>query len=462
MKTFIPKTIFLVILSFGLFVFYQSASADTHTVASCSLADVSSAVSAASAGDIVNIPAGSAIWSSQLSVTKPLTIMGAGSGTSGTVITAGNGTYVININPSSPGTQYDSVFRISNIRFLGGAESSGILAQNSTNSASYYMRKVIIDHNYLAGFRPTSGAGWGRAVIIGNTVFGVAYSNTFVNNYKSIDAEAYGDDTVAWQIPADIGGPNSFYIEDNTFSNTDAYPPAYATSGLTSGGQGGRYVWRHNLVTAMYDPQVLDVHGEYSGTDPGSVSAEIYDNTINMCQRTPNDGVECGVNQFLDLRGGTAMVFNNKLYSKFTIASGNVRWQMRADNCQANNTCAPGNTAPPCLHQVTNTFVWNNYVANDNNNQLVNSIASGNQGGSGCIVLNRDYWRPAIGTESAKPGTCTINAYYGSTDTDKLWKCTATNVWTLQYQPYTYPHPLRNESSGDTTPPAAPQGLSVT
>jgi hypothetical protein len=42
-----------------------------------------------------------------------------------------------------------------------------------------------------------------------------------------------------------------------------------------------------------------------------------------------------------------------------------------------------------------------------------------------------------------------------------LYKCTAINTWTAYYTPYTYPHPLRNENQGDTTPPAAPGGLSV-
>jgi hypothetical protein len=43
-----------------------------------------------------------------------------------------------------------------------------------------------------------------------------------------------------------------------------------------------------------------------------------------------------------------------------------------------------------------------------------------------------------------------------------LYRCSATNTWTVHYTPYTYPHPL--VSGGvppDTTPPAAPTGIMI-
>src|ERR1700720_710080 len=48
---------------------------------SASLADVNSAVASASDGDTVAVPAGSASWTSTLSVTKGITLQGAGSDT---------------------------------------------------------------------------------------------------------------------------------------------------------------------------------------------------------------------------------------------------------------------------------------------------------------------------------------------------------------------------------------------
>lgn len=57
-----------------------SAPANTHTAASCSHADVQAAVDAASAGDIVRLPAGSAAWSGGLSISKGIRLQGAGAG----------------------------------------------------------------------------------------------------------------------------------------------------------------------------------------------------------------------------------------------------------------------------------------------------------------------------------------------------------------------------------------------
>jgi len=58
----------------------SSVLADTHTAASCSQADVQAAVNAASPGDIVRVPAGTATWSSGLSISKGIRLEGAGAG----------------------------------------------------------------------------------------------------------------------------------------------------------------------------------------------------------------------------------------------------------------------------------------------------------------------------------------------------------------------------------------------
>src|SRR2546429_1772660 len=75
---------FFVVLSPGLCV--SAAAAATLNAASASYADVSAAVSAASSGDTVRVPAGSATWSSQLNISKGILLQGAGIGQ--TVITS--------------------------------------------------------------------------------------------------------------------------------------------------------------------------------------------------------------------------------------------------------------------------------------------------------------------------------------------------------------------------------------
>lgn len=70
-----------------------------------------------------------------------------------------------------------------------------------------------------------------------------------------------------------------------------------------------------------------------------------------------------------------------------------------------------------------------------------------------------------FGTLANRPSSCTPHVGYWATDQGnwnqsggeqgELFVCTAPNIWTLYYTPYTYPHPLAQEGS----PPAPPTGL---
>jgi hypothetical protein len=71
------------------------------------------------------------------------------------------------------------------------------------------------------------------------------------------------------------------------------------------------------------------------------------------------------------------------------------------------------------------------------------------------------------GTLASRPSTCTAGVAYWATDQGnwnqsgsggqgELFKCTATNTWTLYYTPYTYPHPLDTSTSACTGPGPCP------
>ncbi len=96
------------------------------------------------------------------------------------------------------------------------------------------------------------------------------------------------------------------------------------------------------------------------------------------------------------------------------------------------------------------------------------------------IRNNRDYYQFSAsfngtsgvgrGTLAARPSTCTTGVGYWATDQGEwnsnsagpdgqLYKCTATNTWSLYYIPYPYPHPLR--SGGPLPSPGPPNNLRI-
>jgi len=76
-------------------------------------------------------------------------------------------------------------------------------------------------------------------------------------------------------------------------------------------------------------------------------------------------------------------------------------------------------------------------------------------------TANEGYWVTGAG----QSGTCTdLTGYTGKDHTSniagKLYKCVSTNTWSVDddgitYTPYTYPHPLRDETADETAPELA-------
>jgi hypothetical protein len=85
------------------------------------------------------------------------------------------------------------------------------------------------------------------------------------------------------------------------------------------------------------------------------------------------------------------------------------------------------------------------------------------------IVADRDFYEDTasfdgtvgmgVGVIVSRPSTCTPDVAYWATDEGNWWavnpgpdgrlyKCTATDTWTLFYTPFTYPHPLQGEAGG--------------
>lgn len=402
--------------------------------ASCSYSDVSAAVSLTPDNGVVFVPHGSCSWSTTLIITKGLELIGAGAGVS--IITSNVPvldfdycvTSIICYKPLSYAA--NQRFRVRGFTFNGGWTSGGgggsgcvaVVRDSFSGDGANVLTKVRIDHNTFNGCGNTARAQ--RAIITDALTFGVIDHNTFTGNLKEFDSEI--GDGAGWPStllslgdsgPAiTLGGQNAMYFEDNTITHL------HDEGLLTSGGQGGRYVYRYNVVNtdqAGATRQHLDAHGTL-GTNRGTPSLEVYRNVFM---------VHFTAFQLLDQRGGTGRIFQNRVIK----SSSDIELQLREEDTGIY----------PLLDQITDTFYWGNtYGPTTGLEKAIMPIVS--QGGD-YVQLDQDYFTPPTGTEAVRPGTCAVNTYYATSDTDKLFKCTAHDKWTLYYMPYTYPHPLQSQ-----------------
>ena len=145
--------VILILSWFCLYAIAQPAGAATITAASPSFADVSAAVATAANGDTVQIPAETATWAIPLSVTKNITIIGAGTGTPFTKIinssTAGQGleTPIFDLDPL-----IDNPIRVSQIYFQDANINRNSDGIRIGNASICHPTQVRIDHCTFEGF----------------------------------------------------------------------------------------------------------------------------------------------------------------------------------------------------------------------------------------------------------------------------------------------------------------------
>ncbi len=401
------------------------------TASSAAYSDVNYCVNTvAAAGDTVNIPAGSASWTSTLTISESIIIQGATTCSSSQPITCTDNT-TLSISSSDPiiriTTTSDKTINISGITFSGG--SYHIAFSNSKTAPILY--NLRISHNH---FKNATG----KAIYYDDNsgfVFGLLDHNRFTGNNN--DLSVGGPDTTAeftdYPISTAAGTKDYLFIEDNFFSGEKDYL-------LFNAGYGSRFVFRYNRIDETgwgSIDKVLDVHGAYvQYNNYGAEGSEIYNNTIVNASYYP---------YFASIRGGYSLIYNN--VSNYR---QQIRWWVDSDN------------SSPCSYTVCDGYAWNNRT---NAGVIWNSELSDS---NSCISENTTFWddmaastggetpssSDPIGhgnfwydTHAKRPSTCTVNGSYWETDTNTLYRCTATDTWTEQYFPYPYPHPLSDSAS---------------
>ncbi len=416
--------------------------ADTHAAADCEYATVNTAVSAATYGDTVTVPAGTCTWGSTLTMTKGIILTAAGIGS--TIITHnGSGDYVMSYSPDATSRAADQRFEVSGFTFLGTGR--GILLEES-NSETVPSKNIVIHHNQFShtGLYPIG---------IDGNFWGVIYSNTFDGN---LAFSVGGNQRYSWDtfVYGTYGTADNMYYEDNTFSGSSAF---YINSG-----HGGRWSWRYNTSTATYmENPLLDQHGNQAGDIYALMLCEVYGNIFT--------GFTTGINKWDYQRGGKLLMFNNTMTG--TGGTPNITVNDDVDDAVSpvndsglsiqhpnndyffnntfNGTRIDGTEGVDCCGSIAENSEFFNYNAACTTSSCAAGIGAGTTAPTGTCTTGTAYWVTSFIPASTPPTTLADMKTY--TQAGTLYKCTATNTWTLFYTPYTYPHPLREEA--DVTPP---------
>ncbi|MGA3199224.1 MAG: hypothetical protein ABSD89_07430 [Halobacteriota archaeon] len=489
-----PKWLLLLLVFLLSAFFGKEAQAKTVNAASCSQADVASAVAQAANGDTVMIPSCSQTnWTTTVQVNTCIDIEGQGQG----VTTLGdnvakNGTdtsvlFLFNGNCSSGNIQLanmtivgvatdPSIYNKGHVRILGTPQYFRVHHITMNNPTTSFLTANtpaygLVDHLTVPNCNPSGGSG---AINLKASAWGGG------NN-------SYGD--ASWADTASLPGSSSaIFIEDSTFSCTD---PVYLTN-VMDGDSGARFVFRFNTLTGANTTS----HGTDSSQRERSIRwQEVYKNAYNFSSQASPGFIAW-------VRGGSGIMWGNSVTGQGWLSSmlqvSNLRdstsytpWgQCNGTSVYDRNSNSTGYICvdqpgagtsnllsgdPPAPTSWVGNISFPIYV-------YLNS-ASGSEndttGNSTNVQQNRDYFLytssfngtsgVGSGPIASRPAACTTGVGYWATDqgswntklpantSGQLYKCTSTNTWTLYYTPYTYPHPLSQGSSA--TLPSAPTNV---
>ena len=456
-----------IILIACLFIFltpntvYSACTGSSPTwTSSADYASVNECVTNASVGDTINVSAGSATWTSTLTISKGINLIGAGS--ANTIITT----------TATPGVKYapavgaaDNTFRLSGFRFNKNADDAnqptlqfGNDENYATASGNNKLTKNRIDHCHFYTSGITSPHIW-----MYPGTYGVIDNNTF-DSYDYPFRATEGGDSVngnGWTYWGwTPGTSDAVYIENNTFNyinDTDC------NVGTTSQGS-HRWVFRYNTFNVQASTySMFDAHGNGgSGLEYASVQiSNLYGNKFVAGSETA---------QIHGQRGGQSFVFFNDWQS--TGDTPNFKIQEEAADSEGPGPSTNSITGQP--QHVYNSYYFNNRVNTTGDlidtviDDWVGSIPADNvdvwsqsdwvsdgSAGVGCGTLaNRPacesgcatgmaYW---VTTQSCSNLADFVGASPTTPISGTLYRWSGSE-WVSYYTPYTYPHPLRGESA---------------
>jgi hypothetical protein len=482
---------------FCLLAWPTFSQAATLTASSCATSAIQTTMNAAANGDTVIVPNGTCTWSGTLRFANNKGV---------SLICQTAGSCIINVGTSGQVITFDTLSGTNNNLY----RVSGFRFQNAPSGAipiwffgSGTLAQFRIDHNTFTNFGSDT-----IAILLGETssagkFYGVIDHNTFsgANNIMGLKLLGAGNPNL-WSSSL-RGTAQNVFVEDNTFNFTAA---TNLGSGCVDIWSAGQVVFRNNDVTNC----LTTAHGVTHGT---TVNFEFYRNQLR--RTASSGGWEDGTRLFHHQGSGEILMWGNTFHSIGTLSGGALAITHyrsatpsaagystslgRCDGTSSRDGNLSGQLGYPCWMQpgrapaggspgygtLAPMYAWMN-VNNANGNRvgiaIENPWGASNPSVAQHIQANRDYYDAVsasaqssptspfngstgmgFGTLANRPTTCTTNPNetgggtgYWATDTQTLYRCSATNTWTVHYQPYTYPHPLQSGSIPPPPPPPPP------
>jgi hypothetical protein len=241
-------------------------------------------------GDVIVLPAGTATWGNSsranqgiIYITTNVTVVGAGDST------------VITLDDTGPRFASGGVVALwaaatfKHMKIIGSPVNR-VTAFNVSTYGSFNGGFRISDITYVGG----SGSDAGAYFVYSDAgvLNGLIDNCRIQGNVDACELIFVRGPTNAWQSANTLGGANNIFVEDCTFSNTGYVCDANSNAHM---------VVRYCTISGQ---NKVDGHGVASNSPPRSVrNIEVYGNTWTLTGpgNWPN----------IELRGGTAMVFNN-------------------------------------------------------------------------------------------------------------------------------------------------------
>jgi hypothetical protein len=442
-----------------LFLTERAALGATINAASPSATDVQAAINTANSGDTVIIPAGSATWSSTITVSGITLIGGGGTGGTTTITEGSSAGPILSVNAVAGHST-----TVENFTWIEQNASARLMTFSCSSNAFWrFCSNNVSCNNGLWIYNSGEGSG---LVDNNNFTFGTGDTWNIWGPQNNAQVCGSGGDYIGnWAYGVNYGATNYVYVEHNSVTSTDT--GASRPDGPLEGYQSAKFVVRYNTFTNCGI-------GGWHGTDSGGLisphSYEIYGNYCWYTAAVPQWDV-C-----FDSRGGTGLVYSNTIagVAGHLPYNGFKMWNVRADgscsgNCGfwGNSTGTPydgtgsspytgypsaqcqGYTGPvggyittcsgsSSTEVLSPTYIWGNTEAGG-------PMPISSDGA--LIVLNQDYY-----TSSPTYSNGTFSNFPGSPG--------------MSYTPLAYPYPL----GGGTQPPgtnppqitAQPANASVT